>query len=454
MTRLQLFNRFGLNRPAKATSQVSGQIWAAALSLSILAGCGGGGAGGVGTDVSAPQTGINANVKALSDYMNDWYLWYAEMPTNVQLASFNNTKDALEALKVKPKDRFSYIDTAANANRFFVEGKAIGAGFGMVERDGGVLISYVRPGSPAEAAGLRRGDRIKTANGVTATTLDSIDSAIGPREVGFQLTLVVNREGQELTIPMTKAEYDILTVTNSNLLVQDGRRIGYLYFFAFIQRTTSDWQTAISALRAQGAQDLIVDMRHNGGGYLNTAGEIAGSMRLGIPSGAEVLTQLRFNNRHSSNNTLTRIAADSATPRFGKVIFLISEGSCSATEALINGLAPFQQIITIGTKTCGKPVGFNPRTVGDEVFSIVTFDMSNSQGNANYYDGLSPNCNVTDTFTGQFGTLSEPLTAAAMGYLRSGTCPATAIGSNEKSMENRKAGFRTNFGVDGQWSLH
>ncbi len=428
----------------------------AASGVLLMQGCGGGdGAGGVSGGVGNPVA-VVGEVQALKDYMQDYYLWYKEL-SNADLTGVTTAKDALEKLKVLPKDRYSYIDTTANYNAFFEEGKAVGAGFGMVERNSQILISYVRPGSPAEAAGLKRADRIVKANGVTAgTTIKSLDDAIGPREVGVRLVLEVERNGSPLSLDMTKAKYDILTVTNSNLLTVNGRKVGYVYFFAFIQRTTADWNAAIAALRAQGAQDLIVDMRHNGGGYLNTAGELAGTLKATLPGTNDVLTQLRFNDRHSNENSSTRIGRADLGARFGKVVFLTTEGSCSASEALMNGLAPFQTVVSIGTKTCGKPVGFTPRTVGTQVFSIVTFDMANTAGTANYYDGLQPTCTVEDTFTGQFGTSSEPLMATALSYLGSGSCPVAANtnGSEKSASSPNKTVYGRTADVAGQFGLY
>ena len=426
-------------------------VAASATGATLLSGCGGGGSSS--SPAPLPNSG-GSEVQALSNYMQDYYFWYRQIPA-ADLTTVSTAEEALKLLKFSPTDRYSYIDTAVSFNAFFQEGKSTGAGFGMREANNQVFVEYVRPASPAQAAGLLRGDRIVKANGVDASTIASIDSAIGPREIGFALSLVVDRQGSNRTIDMVKSSYDIITVSDSRLIDNAGRKVAYLYFYAFIDRTNADWASAVNNLRAQGAQDIIVDMRHNGGGYLATAGQIGSSLKATLPSSGQYLTRLMFNDKHSSENSNTAFGTDVGS-RFGKVVFLTSAGSCSASEALINGLAANQSVISIGSKTCGKPVGFTPRTSGAKVFSIVTFDLRNSVNAGGYYDGLAPTCPVPDTFVGNFGDTNEPLLAGALSYLRTGTCPiAVGPSSNEKQLQPRPSINQImNRGVDSQFGLY
>ena len=254
---------------------------------------------------------------------------------------------------------------------------------------------------------------------------------------------------------MVKASYDIITVSDARLLNNAGRKVAYLYFYAFIDRTNGDWSTAVNSLRAQGAQDIIVDMRHNGGGYLATAGQIGSTLKGPTTSGGQYLTRLNFNDKHSAENSNTTFGNDVGS-RFGKVVFLTSAGSCSASEALINGLSAYQTIVSIGSKTCGKPVGFTPKTVGPKVFSIVTFDLRNAANTGGYYDGLTPTCAVTDTYTGNFGDVNEPLLAGALSYLSTGSCPAASrLNIGEKQVAPRQPTNQIiNRGVDSQFGLY
>ncbi len=427
----------------------------AAVCISFTSGCGGGSGG-----LLPELPGIGAinqedEPQALKSYMQDYYYWYKEIP-NVDVSGFKTAEEALPKLIVTPKDRFSYIDTQANQNAFFQEGIAVGAGFGMVEKNSQVLINYVRPASPAQKAGLKRADRLVSVNGTAITTIDSVDKPIGPREVGVKVDMTVEREGQTVTLSMVKDKYPIETVSDAKIIDVAGRKVGYLYFFAFIARTKDDWTAAVDSLKQQGAQDLIVDLRHNGGGYLYTAGEISGSLRTTAQTGTEPLSTLRFNDKHTRDNDTTNITNYSSTNRFGKVIFLTTKSSCSASEALINGLAPYQETIIIGTTTCGKPVGFTPRNYGTtKVFSIVTFETVNRDGNGNYYDGLKPTCSVEEALTTGFGDANEPLLATASTYLKTGACPATANSTVTKGASlGADVKYGRSVGVNSRWGLY
>jgi carboxyl-terminal processing protease len=434
------------------------------LPLGILGGCGsGGGAGTVSAEAaSASASATNAEVVALANYMADEYFWYKDIP-KADLSKATTAEEALELLKFKPKDRYSYIDTLSNFNAFFQEGKSVGAGFGMADLNSQVRIEYVRPSSPAQAAGLRRGDRIVKANGVTAaatantTAVASINTAIGPREIGNVLVLDIERAGSPLQLTITKDSYDIITVSDSKVIDQNGRKIGYLYFYSFIARTIADWNSAIANLKAQGAQDLIVDMRNNGGGYLDTASKLSSNLRKTAPMAGEYLTAVRYNDKLAGRNYKLPFGADSGI-RFDKVAFLMTDGTCSASELLINGLVPYQTVVTVGSNTCGKPVGFSPREYNSaKVFSIAHFDLSNSVGDANYYDGLIPTCKVDDDYNKAFGDPTELLLETALKYLSTGACATAASEPNAKSVGQTVRAKRIapiNQGVAGTFGLY
>ncbi len=110
---------------------------------------------------------------------------------------------------------------------------------------------------------------------------------------------------------------------------------------------------------------------------------------------------------------------------------------------MIVGLDPHRTGTRIGETTCGKPVGFTPPTFQDKVYSIVSFRLQNANGVTDYFDGLTPNCAVKDDGAGQLGSRDETLTAAALTYLDTGNCPASAA-ATKALRDTRSLGAQTN----------
>ncbi|MEM6557047.1 MAG: peptidase, partial [Pseudomonadota bacterium] len=121
----------------------------------------------------------------------------------------------------------------------------------------------------------------------------------------------------------------------------------------------------------------------------------------------------------------------------GRVFILSTEGTCSASEAVINGLRGIDvEIVLIGAVTCGKPYGFYPTDNCGETYYTIQFRGVNDKGFGDYSDGFVPNnsgfgfgervsgCVVADDLNTELGDPTEGLLAAALDYRANGTCPA------------------------------
>jgi hypothetical protein len=120
------------------------------------------------------------------------------------------------------------------------------------------------------------------------------------------------------------------------------------------------------------------------------------------------------------------------------VVVITGPRTCSASELIVNGLTPYTQVTTIGATSCGKPYGFSPVESCGNVFSVVNFRANNALGQANYDSGITPTCAVADDFTGTLGDPAETLTAAALGYLQSGSCPVAAAPARAGTLRLRR----------------
>jgi hypothetical protein len=402
----------------------SALVLGAVLAAALASGCGGSARDAAGSTVLPADLTEGGWVRSV---MTGVYL-YADRVPAADLSGLETASQALELLRVNPPDRFSYVEKRAAYDGFFDEGSSVGLGIGLRIEAGAVVLRIVMPGSPADRAGLRRGDRIESIDGVDAATLvaaGTVTAALGPSEVGLLVRLGWSRDGTVTEAELIKASYTVTPILATRVIERDGARIGYVALFTFTETARPAWDAAIAALREAGADSLVVDLRENSGGRLYVAADIAGSL---APSSAvgQVFTELRHNAANLASDLSIPVPARSATGAFEQVAWLVSDITCSASESLIAGLRPFRDDPLIGTATCGKPVGFEPQVRGDIVLSAVSFIGRNRDGLTDWFDGLPPTCTVSAEPYLPFGDEADPRLAEALQRLGSGACSQAA----------------------------
>ena len=430
---------------------------AACLAVATLvAGCGGGGGGSGSSPTAAtpaPTVDQLANVctpageKAwVQAYLNDVYLFYRDI-VQVDPNAYATPEAYFNALIVTSKDRFSFVEPQSAADAFFSAGQDIGYGavfkYDTANR---LRIGFVDAGGPLALAGVGRGAVI-TAIGGTATaalTTTQLNAALLPSAVGVPVALTLVDPGQSAprTVTVTSAAVVENPVPLAQVLPVDpanpaSAKVGYLLFNDQIATSESKLADAITTFQQAGVSDVVVDLRYNGGGYLYIASELA--YMLGgnnIPSGA-TFERLVYNDKHpektsSPSNTVPFYPIGQAglslpTLNLKRVFVITAPGTCSASESVINGLAPFVQVIRIGGTTCGKPYGFIQANNCGKAYFAIQFQGVNSAGFGDYTAGFAPTCAVADDFDHALGNTTEGRLSATLAYARSGSCPATSI---------------------------
>jgi C-terminal processing protease CtpA/Prc len=409
-------------------SRASGAGLALALAL---AGCG----GGSGDAAPAPAAACDsaAQTSWLHDYMAEWYYWSGSAPLP-DPAAYDGVGTYFEALRYAgdgavPRDRWSYIESTAAFSQFFAEGRTMGYGLFVngIEQALPLKVRYVEPLSPAARAGLKRGDIIQALNGRGADELVAQNdySALSPLQEGEELDVQVAEGSGSRTVTLVSAIYDLQPVSAVRVLaLPDGTKAGYVLLKDFITQAEAPLADAFTQMRAAGATELIIDLRYNGGGRVSTAAALA-SLASGAAHPGGVFAQLHYNARHPGSDSRFALS-DGPAPAYPRVVVLTGARTCSASELVVNGLKPFADVATIGGVTCGKPFGFNPVASCGNTYSAVTFESFNALGQGRYYDGIAPTCSVAEDFGGELGDAGEKLTAAALSFLQTGTCPASA----------------------------
>jgi carboxyl-terminal processing protease len=424
----------------------------------VLAACGGGGGGGSDCPSSA-ASGSTADRQAwLRCYFNENYLWY-ELSPNPSPAGYATVDAYFDALlydggdpipggggAVWPADRYSGYQSTESFNRFFGDGRTLGWGVavnGLEAVDQGqtrLFIRYVEPLSPAAqttalAGGLRRGDEILAINTIPVATLIAADdfSALTADNAGDSLRLDVRRgAGAPVSVVLSAAVFSLTPVQNGQVVQSPGgRRIGYVFVKDMISQAGNPLATVMGSFRSQGIDELVLDLRYNGGGLVSMGGTVA-SYAAGVPGNGQVYARLLYNDKQRDSNRDFLFSSPIDWAGFSTVYVLAGERTCSASEQVVNGLRGLTgnaavTVRLIGDTTCGKPVGFLPDDDGQgTTYSIVNFEGVNALNQGRYFNGLTPTCAVAEDFSLPIGDLSDPLlVAAAHAMDNAGACPVS-----------------------------
>jgi len=421
-------------------------------------------------DVQPPEECTLLNRKKfVYDVMHDSYLW-ADETKEVDYTDdqrYPDEETLLDDLR-NSKDRFSFIMDLKAYNDFFEAGKNVGFGIffeplavetnSSAYRVDALALLLVYPGSPADKAGLKRSDRIVALDN---RTIDEIyqDEALfnhyfessEPITVEFQ---VDRSDGTEANVSVTKAQYDVKSVIKTSVMDVAGRKVGYLLFQSFVGSSEQELNTAFAQFQEEDIDDLVLDLRYNGGGYVYIARQLA-SLVGGWYSSSKIFNQTLFNQKYSRYNSVTYFYAylfrQLTLPR----LYVITTGmTCSASELVINSLrasAVGVEVIQIGTPTCGKPYAMIGGPYCDKYLLPVQMKNANADGTGDYVDGLVPVCKSKDDELHDFADPKEDSFAQALYYIENEKCKPVvhAVRKREKLLLPPAAAgtFRSRYGL-------
>ena len=416
------------------------------VSLALTA-CGGG--GGSGDPAGGPVAGtpdacsVVAQQGWLAGYMDEWYFWTQRSPRPVA-AGFTTVDGYFAALLYTgadgafPADRWSRVESSASFDRFFGDGATLGYGVAVagIELAGDATkplrVRYVEPGSPAAAAGVARGDEVLGLNGRSAASLITANdfSALTAAQLGQTLNLQLRRAGVERTLSLSAAVYSLTPVQGVVVTTTaGGRRLGVLQVKDMIAQSLAPLDAAFAQFRSAAVQDLVLDLRYNGGGLVSTGATLA-SYIAGAPAAGQPYARLLYNERRAaSNNQTFPFTVPAQALGLPRVYVLTGPRTCSASEQLIGGLrGAGVEVITVGATTCGKPVGFLPVAQCGRTYSAVNFESVNARGEGRYFDGFTPTCSVAEDFAAPQGSVDDPLQAMAESLADGAACPRPPVG--------------------------
>ena len=417
------------------------------------------GAGALASDWSAATCTDNRQKNWVRSFLNENYLFYREAPLisidpNTYTGTVANLFAAYTTGGVPAKDTFSFVLTQADADATFQSGTSSNVGF-TLRRDnnnGGIIrIAYVDPAGPGAAAGFARGmvlasvDGTNTAFSIPQALFDKLfNSAPGTSSVvGVQDTI----NGPVRNITVASANY-----SSSPLLIErifPGTNItptaGYLAYTSFATPIGEvQLADAFRRFAAAGVTNLIVDLRYNGGGYIDIASEL-GYMAAGPGStNGRIFETLVYNDKRTADNgsigftnaitnffgNTARAGEPFASLNLSTVYVLTTGSTCSASEAFISGLRGIGvEVVMIGGTTCGKPYGFSQANNCTLSYFGLEFEGRNNRGEVVPVTGLAPTCGATDDFDHALGDPNERMLSFAFFHQFTHVCPAFQVTS-------------------------
>jgi carboxyl-terminal processing protease len=408
--------------------------------------------------------GTLADEKAwIRAHVDNTYLWYREVGNvspnagETVTSYFSKLKTPALAPAGGQKDRFSASTSTAsidnqNAGITFGYGVEWAAVRSTAPREW--IAAVVDPGSPAAQAGVMRGDKILSIDGVdfiNGNNTNALNRGLFPPVVGesHTFTLQPANGGAQKTAVLTSASLLLVSVPVSGVLNTPTGKVGYIAFTTFSSFTAEKAiGDAVAGLAPQGITDLVLDLRYNGGGYIYISSQlsymIAGAARTSGKKFEEVRTNDKkpfgpdnfypFYNVGSGFSGGLPSGQALPTLNLSRVFALTTGDSCSASESLINALRGIDvQVIQIGTTTCGKPYGFQGADNCGTTYFPIQFTGVNDKGQGDFISGFAPTCIVNDDLTKSLGDVNERQLSAALAYRATGTCPV-GTASAQKSV--------------------
>lgn len=426
--------------------------------------------GGDSTISSASQTDLLKDSVYL--YSKEIYLWQDLLPSYEvfnprqysgadDLASASAVMNAIKNLQ--PLDHFSFVTTKENSAALQT-GEDVDYGFfikaASVDKADPVdsvrwFVTYVFDKSTAGIAGVNRGWYINKISNTpltySQTSLDLLNDIFFGNTTSASFEFL-RPDGTTATSTLSKTSFISNSVLHKSVIDAGDKKVGYFVFKQFFgSPSRTELGSVFSDFKSQGINELIVDLRYNPGGSTATQDALADLI---APASAnnQVMYKYIYNQslqqddfpllKHKSGYENGSFTEANNTQNFentgglnlSRVFFIVSGGTASASELLINNLKPYMEVKLIGDTTYGKPVGFFPVDIYNYSIYPVSFKTVNSAGNADYYSGFAPDKLSPDGVSKIWGDITEPSLASALTYINTGSFRATL-----QSEQRRKA---------------
>lgn len=422
-------------------------IYGTVISLTLMA---------CGEDRSGEYYALIASKTWIYETMQQNYLFYEDIPAEESLDFFqtpeNFLKNAASSRDQKNGTLFSHIDSV-NVSRALSSSPTFGYEAALIRTGSGdyaIRVLYTQPGSPAEEAGLKRGDWIIAANNKKIGSGDYSKYVSAPTQ-SYSFTLGnYNGEGfdtlgvTEIPAPRYIEETNLM---KTSFITAGNRTAAYILYNSFGADDTETLQNMFVEIASRQPNDIILDLRYNPGGYVSTSQLLS---TLLAPQNAMGQTFLNMTYNDKIAKTESYLFEPSLIPggtplAYENLYIITSNNTASASEIVINCLRPYlkERLLQVGTATFGKNVAqslFTDEQSPQLELWLTTAYLSNAEGFQDYFDnGLQPDYELAENYAGELGelgTAEDMLLAPVFTRMATGSFPAGEDTATETTRSN------------------
>ncbi len=365
--------------------------------------------------------------EALLEVMDAWYYYYKHMP-DVDASSYETPYDLLEAVRYLPNDRWSYIDTWEKFFAYYNDSKYYGYGFGSAWSGGKLYVSFVYRKTQMYEQGVRRGWILDAINDTKLQPGMSLNQMLGSNQAGVTNTFrFIKPDSSTVDLSLSSQEVTINSVVHAEVIERPNHKVGYFMLQNFTSPTVRELDSIFTMFIAENINELVLDLRYNGGGSAGVANYLA-SMIGGNKVAGKPFTIYSYNDKQAATSDTTHNFMNVNNKlNIDRLITICTRGTASASELVINSLKPFMPVYIVGNDTYGKPMGSHVWNYDNlYAYVILSFKTKNANGEGDYFDGLAANIYQADDPTRMFGdpeeaNLREALKLIEFGVLAKGS---------------------------------
>jgi len=424
------------------------------LLIACLAACGGSGGGLTGPQTGSAECANDGQKQFVIDNLYAWYLWNDLLPASINIADYATPEVLVREVTRSfgpqgangPVDLFSSVGSAQADAEFFGEGRFEGFGFSYRTVDAAtndIRLVRVFSGSPADNGGLGRGQQFVSLDG---RSIADIQANEGVSAVFNNATVLFEMLRPDGTIFSSSITQDVVTIdpVPQSRIIDMGPGVppvGYIELSTFVSTAEAELDAVFAGFRnaSPPVNDVILDLRYNGGGLVSTA-NLLGDYLGAFANDSRIFSETQFNaDRAAENNSTEVFQLLANSMNLSRLVIIATAGTASASELVTNSMEAYFDVTIVGANTFGKPVGQIGITFCDKILRPTSFKTVNAAGVGEYFDGLPVDCPAVDDLNEAVGANSDPNMIAAMTYLNTGACPVAAAPGGQFKVE---AGLR------------